>query len=330
MVVVNNINPNDFINIIQWNVRSLPARLPSLQHLLNDHKCSIALLSETWLIPSRSFSIQHFKIYRSDRSDGYGGVAIVIHKSLKSKLILIDPVTRNRFNNLKDDIIGAEIILSESSPPLKLWSCYLPSSSNIPVNILQDLCTFDSHNTLLCGDFNAFHPAWSSNSVSRRGNLIYSTLNSLGLCILNDGSPTHIGRPDSSDSALDLSICSPDISWYLSWRTLSEPHGIEHIPIIITAKINRLNHFTKHSVNPDITLNSHCSFNFNIANWSSFSLQVQNSIAYLTTDNSLILTYSSLTSIINNSAESSIPKKYLTPIYTLPPHHSGIPLVPTK
>lgn len=83
--VVNNINPNDFINIIQWNVRSLPARLPSLQHLLNDHKYTIALLSETWLLSSRFFSIQRFRTYRSERRDGYGDVVIVIHKSLKSE-----------------------------------------------------------------------------------------------------------------------------------------------------------------------------------------------------------------------------------------------------
>jgi hypothetical protein len=88
-------------------VRSLPARLPSLQHILNDHKCSITLLSETWLRPSRSLSIAQFKTYRFDRSDDYGGIAMAIHKSLKSKLILIGTVTRNRFINLKIDIIEA-------------------------------------------------------------------------------------------------------------------------------------------------------------------------------------------------------------------------------
>ena len=85
----NNKNPYDNINIIQWNVRSILARLPSLQRLLSVHKCSIALLSETWLLPSRSFSLPQFKTYRSDRSDGYGGVVIVIHNSLKSKKHLI-------------------------------------------------------------------------------------------------------------------------------------------------------------------------------------------------------------------------------------------------
>lgn len=90
-------NHNKITNIIQWNVRSLPARLPTLQHLLFEYKCSVALLSETWLLPTRSLTIPQFKTYRFDRPDGYGGVAIVIHNSLKSKLIPIDIPTRNRY-----------------------------------------------------------------------------------------------------------------------------------------------------------------------------------------------------------------------------------------
>lgn len=74
-----NINNNSFSSnliILQWNVRSLSARLPSLMHLLHTHKCSIAILSETWLNPSRSISISFFRTYRSDRPDGFGGVAV--------------------------------------------------------------------------------------------------------------------------------------------------------------------------------------------------------------------------------------------------------------
>jgi hypothetical protein len=179
--VTNNINPIDHFNIIKWNVRSLPVRIPPLQHLLIDHKCSITLLSETWLLLSRSFSISQFKIYWSDRSDGYGTIAIAIHKSLKFKLILIDTVTRNKCITLKIDIIGVEVILSDLSHSLKVWFYYLPSSSNIPVNLWNDLFTSASHNSLFSDNFNAFHIAWGSDSFSRRGNQIYNTLNSLNL-----------------------------------------------------------------------------------------------------------------------------------------------------
>jgi len=145
-------------------VRSLPAHLPSLPHLLSDNKCSIALLSETWLLPSRSLTIPQFKTYRFDRSDGHGGVAV--YNSLKSKLIPLDIAIRNRFIHHKIDIISIEVHLVNSHPPLKCWSCYIPSNSNVPCN----LCN------LLGGDFNAFHlGALILHPVGDLGSMIAST-----------------------------------------------------------------------------------------------------------------------------------------------------------
>jgi len=302
---------NNYTNIIQWNVRSLPARLPSLQHLLSDHKCSIALLSETWLLPSRALTMPQFKIYRSDRSDGYGGVAIAAHNSFKSKLIPLDIATRNRFTHCKIDIIGIEVHLINSHPPLKFWSCYIPSSSNVPSNLWHEFFNLISHNTLLGGDFNAFHPAWGSQLAFRRGSQIYDCINSFGLCSLNDGSPTHVGRPNSTNSAIDLSFCSPDIIWYLSWQVLNDPHGSDHIPIIITANFNRITDPVPSCSALDSSPSIYLPFNFNKANWSSYSLQIHNSISSVTNSSSPVFSYSTFTSIISNSADSTIPKKRL-------------------
>lgn len=129
---INTANPT---NILQWNVRSLVASFPSLQYLLFTEKCSIALLSETWLLPTRSFTIPNFSSYRSDRYDGYGGAAIIIHNSLKSRSIFIDRAIRNNFSNFKIDIVGAKVNLPNSSSSLNIWSCYIPNDRNIPVNI---------------------------------------------------------------------------------------------------------------------------------------------------------------------------------------------------
>jgi len=301
-------NHNKVTNIIQWNVRSLPARLPTLQHLLFEYKCSVALLSETWLLPTRSLTIPGFKTYHFDRPDGYGGVAIVIHNSLKSKLIPIDIPTRNRYITHNIDILGVEILSAYSSSPLKVWSCYIPSSSNVPTNLWLDIFNLASPNTLIGGDFNALHPAWGSSSVSRRGTQIYDTIDSLGLCVLNDGNPTHIGRPNSTDSAIDLTFCSPDLMWYLSWRTLGGPHGSDHIPIILTVNLYNITHPASSKLIPDNAPINVSPFNFYKADWSSFSLQIQNAISTLT-DSLLPFNYSTLTSIINQSAESTIPRK---------------------
>lgn len=61
-IPINN-NLNTYINhsyIIQWNIRSLPARFPSLQYFLSNLKCSVVLLFETWLLPSHSLNISQF------------------------------------------------------------------------------------------------------------------------------------------------------------------------------------------------------------------------------------------------------------------------------
>ena len=154
----NKINSISNFNILQWNVRSLTARLPSLQYLLANQKYSIAILSETWLLPSRSTKIPHFRTFRCDRPDGYGGVAIAIHNSFKSKLKPIDMTTKNSLIRFKIDLIGIEISKTDLPFPLKVWSCYIPSSSNVPSNLWLILFKLVTQNSLLCGDFNAFHP----------------------------------------------------------------------------------------------------------------------------------------------------------------------------
>lgn len=44
----------------------------------------VAALSETWLEPKSDFKISWYDLYRMDRVDSYGGVAIITHKSTNS------------------------------------------------------------------------------------------------------------------------------------------------------------------------------------------------------------------------------------------------------
>jgi len=136
-------------NILQWNVRSITARLPSLQHLLTTHKCFIAILSETWLLPSRTFKLPYFKTFRFDRPDGYGGVAIAIHNSFKTNLIPIIDITRDRLSHHNIDLIGVEVLESDSSNPLKLWSCYIPNNINVPINLWQTIFNLVTRNSTM-------------------------------------------------------------------------------------------------------------------------------------------------------------------------------------
>lgn len=248
-------------------------------------------LSETWLTPLRSINIPHFRIFRSDRPDWYGGSAVVVHNSLKTKLIPIDPVIKTNLINPKIEVLGDEILSSDSQPTLGLWSCYIPSSSNIPTQLFQNICS--SKNSLLCEDFNSFHPACGSNSMCRCGNLLYNTFNSFGLCLLN----THVRRHNSADSALDLSICSSDIFWNLSRCTLSELHGSDHIPTIIATNSSLTAKDLSSNQNPSTDPFCPNYYDFNKTNGPSFTLHIQNAILSSLEVLTPTISYSLLTNI---------------------------------
>uniref|UniRef100_A0A2S2Q9W9 Endonuclease/exonuclease/phosphatase domain-containing protein n=1 Tax=Sipha flava TaxID=143950 RepID=A0A2S2Q9W9_9HEMI len=161
-----------------------------------------------------------------------------------------------------------------------------------------------TQNSLLCGDFNAFHPAWGSILAPHRGNQIYDTINSLGLCLLNDGSPTHVGRLSSTNSAIDLYFCSPDLACKLSRNTLCEAHGSDHFPITIKTNFPNLTHLIS---NPGSIQNMPIHFNFNKTDWELFSLHIQNSFSSLPNDPNLLISYTAFTNIIDNVAKSTIP-----------------------
>lgn len=71
------------LKICQWNCRSAIANKTNLEHLLEDNKVDVALLSETWFKPGRYVAFSGYNVERNDRHDGHGGVAILIKTSIK-------------------------------------------------------------------------------------------------------------------------------------------------------------------------------------------------------------------------------------------------------
>jgi len=126
----------DSLKVLQWNVRSLPARYSSVQHVLASSKCSIALISETWLLLSRKFNIPHFNIFQSDRPDGYGGATIAAHSSLKVCPIEINQNLKLAFSTHQIDIVGIEVLNIKNLPSTSLWSCYIAGDSLITLEQL--------------------------------------------------------------------------------------------------------------------------------------------------------------------------------------------------
>lgn len=74
------------INLFQWNSQSLRPKLCSFADLLARENIHIAIISESWLDSESDMTISGYNVYRTDRWDGYGGVAIIVHKSIQAHI----------------------------------------------------------------------------------------------------------------------------------------------------------------------------------------------------------------------------------------------------
>jgi len=61
--------------------------------------------------------------------------------------------------------------------------------------------------------------------------MVENILTKHNLSVLNDISSTYIRPAASSSTAIDLSICSPDIFLDMQWKTLDYLCGSDHYPI---------------------------------------------------------------------------------------------------
>jgi len=142
---------------------------------------------------------------------------------------------------------------------------------------------------------------------------------------LNTGTVTHLGRPNCPDSAIDISFSSPDLNWLTTWHTMSEPHGSDHFPIIISLNSDNLSNRIPH--NSQNTLSPSIQFNLNKADWELFSQTISSNIFSLDETICPIESYSMFIQMILNSINFSIsPENNNKNIFLLHPHGGTTPV----
>jgi endonuclease/exonuclease/phosphatase family metal-dependent hydrolase len=95
-------------------------------------------------------------------------------------------------------------------------------------NVLRNL----SGHLLLVGDFNAHSQSWVCHDDNLRASAIIDLLDDFNMVVMNDGSITRIAPPPRQSSAIDLTLCSSELSLDLVWEVLPDPAGSDHLPIL--------------------------------------------------------------------------------------------------
>lgn len=245
--------------IIQWNCRSIVPKKHDLIYLLNKHSPVVVALSETWLKPGYLFKVPGYTCLRDDRYDGYGGVALLVRNSIDFSRISFSSLISNDAIN----IVGIKIY------NISIVSIYLARSSFIILNSINNLLSSLSDPFLLLGDFNCHHQMFGCGTTDTNGVHLVEILDLQNLCLLNTGSPTRRTKPNEKPSAVDLSICTPDLASSHSWYTSSSTFGSDHFPIIISSPIRRP---------PYQKREPRVKYKLNNADWSAFKNLVESKI----------------------------------------------------
>lgn len=211
--------------ILQWNCRSIRDKKDELQSLIKTHNPHVIALCETWLMEKHNIFINGYTIARKDRFDGYGGVLIACRNDLVVTTLTI---------NTTFECIGCSIDLS-SGNKIAIASLYLPSPPGTQPTgpDLEALVTQIPEPCFILGDFNAHGQQWGGQFDDRRAQILSKVFDDNDLVTLNTGEPTRIACPPIASSALDISVCSSQLGLSCTWQVTDDPHGSDHLPIIV-------------------------------------------------------------------------------------------------
>lgn len=285
-----NRNNNVSLHIVQWNARSLMPKRNEFELLIAQEKAHIALVTETWLEPDTHFNVSGYNTLRRDRPDGYGGLAILIHKSIKVQQC------STYINNPGIEIMSVNLVNCNEIKNIVLVYC--PSSVRTCLSDWEQIFSLFSSKCIIAGDFNGHHATWSS-KTDARGIQLYDTALDSGFISLNDGSMTRVALVDgvAQNTSPDVTFVSTDLSVLLGWRIINENLGSDHLFIKISYKYNS-------SLNPVVTIKKR---NFKLAKWSNYSEALENSLIQTVVPRNVQSLYDNFIEQLNKAADENIP-----------------------
>ena len=152
--------------------------------------------------------------------------------------------------------LQAKAVTISTSKTITICSLYLPPSENLNIVLLSRLIDQLPAPFVICGDFNGHSITWGCDKNNSRGDRIDDFITDNSICLLNDGSYTYLHPATGTFTAIDLSLCSPDILMEIDFMVESDSYGSDHFPIILKIGVSL----------PDALPR----WNFNRADWVQF------------------------------------------------------------
>lgn len=288
--------------ILQWNLNGFYTRKERLEILIKDTKPDIICLQETNFTKDHAGHIKNYHSHHKNRltaGKASGGVAIYVHNNVTHHTI-----------PLITDMEAAAVRVTLTSD-VTICNVYLPNSYNLNPNNLKKLTDQLPRPYFLLGDFNSHSTLWGSNKNDPRGAAIESLIDLQNLCILNSNQPTHVNIANGTLSAIDLCLCTSNLTHAWELEVLDDPHDSDHFPLIISRPNLNPPNTTQH--NPNHTLPPR--WKLKQANWTEFKKIISSQITELSTiittpsdPHEADLIVEQFTNLLLEAASKTIPK----------------------
>lgn len=214
------------LKVVQINIHSLLNKKDILEIYLEKNNIDAGLVCETWLKDS-NIQFKNYNIITRNRSDGYGGVAIIIRKDLN-----FDNIIQSNY----DPIETIETQITWDNKQIKLISIYVnPRTKLAEIETQFQKLLKDNDQlkyVLIGGDINSHNFLWENDSKNdRKGNLMAEQILESEFHTLNDGSYTYHNLAKGYSSAIDITLASTSINNSANWY-VDENLTSDHMAII--------------------------------------------------------------------------------------------------
>lgn len=202
-----------------------------LAFFLAENSVSVVLLQEIWLRKDEEFKFAKYRFESKRRSQGYGGVGILLHQSLDYQKLTFDDLS-------PIEVVGVKII--KGFDPITLISIYVPAGQELCGEAIRKLKVFFEEieslegEILIGGDFNGHHHTWDRVSPNcPKGNTINAALEASKFILLNDGSPTCTTTINNNNTAIDLTLATAGLAVKTTWEVIPHEFGSNHLSILL-------------------------------------------------------------------------------------------------
>jgi len=276
---------NSGLTIFQWNCNGLLAHINEFKHHLSVNSYDVICLQETFLKPTKNFSLTGYSVVRKDRLGiAKGGLVTLIKDSLNYTDI-----------TPQDGIECITVRIKTNNSYITVVNLYIPPDHTVNSDLLSSIFT---PRTVIVGDLNAKNRLWGSPDADQRGMVIENLMDDNNFVVLNNGQPTYT-HYNGTQTHLDLALICHTLGTKSDWEVVSDTLGSDHSPTV-----------THINVHPTQETDNSQKFLLSKADWESFKT---NSRRLLTVDlvcesKSVTENAELLTSALTEAAELSIPQ----------------------